>query len=71
MHSISRRSALKTVGACLGMTAMPAGVRGQVSDTDGLQRWVEQTAIRTDPAAEGGWSVLLSESLRRWATPGL
>src|SRR6266700_4721339 len=54
MNGISRRSVLKTGGACLGMTLVPSMVRGQASDHDGLQRWVEQNAVLIDPAPDRG-----------------
>ncbi len=41
---------LKAGGACLRTTFVPSMVRGQASDHDGLQRWIEQNAVLINPA---------------------
>lgn len=44
---------MKAGGACLG-TLVPSMVRGQASDRDGLQRWIEQNAVLINPADRSG-----------------
>jgi erythromycin esterase len=42
---MTRRSILKTGGACLATTLAPGFTRGQSSDDDALQRWIERNAV--------------------------
>jgi hypothetical protein len=56
VNGISRRSALKAGGVCLGAALAPAAVWGQASDGDVLQRWIEQDAVTTHADPEKSWS---------------
>jgi hypothetical protein len=63
MNGISRRSALKAGGACLGSALVPAAVWGQTPDGDGLQRWIEQDAVKANAGSEKSWSARDAERL--------
>jgi erythromycin esterase len=56
VNGISRRSALKAGGACLGAALAPTAVWGQTGDGDALQRWIEQEAVKTIAGPEKSWS---------------
>ena len=60
MSRISRRQALRAGVACLGTALGPTADRGQSSfrpaADDGLQRWIERSAIRIESGANAEWS---------------
>jgi len=54
VSGISRRTALKAGAAWAGTAFAACIARGQASDRDGLQRWIEQKAVLINSAADGG-----------------
>lgn len=63
MTGLSRRSALKAGGACLGIAFARAVGWGQPSDGDALQHWIEQNAVRINADSNENWSARDTERL--------
>jgi erythromycin esterase len=60
-NGVSRRSILKAGGACFGAFASAAW--GQGSDTDALQRWIDQNAVRINGVTGEAWNARDTERL--------
>jgi erythromycin esterase len=60
VSGISRRRVLEAGGVCVGAALAPA--RGQSTDGDALERWIEQNAVRKIDR-DGDWSARDSERL--------